>query len=217
MSGRDLVLTQAARMFFSEGIRAVRMDDIAHSLRMSKRTLYMYFRDKAQLLEECLLAEEAKQRRRVERLMEGEKDVLAVILRHYQQLLEGFARISPEFIDDIKHYPKILTRLEELHRQRDDDTQRFLLLGVEQGVFLPDLNVDILLRVINSIGEGVGRQRLFEHYPPTDVLLHSFLLYLRGLATQESVKRIDEFLATLMPVHGKGLPDAALSEGEPSF
>ncbi len=44
------VLDVAEREFQKHGIRAVRMDDIAHQLKMSKRTLYQFFADKESLL-----------------------------------------------------------------------------------------------------------------------------------------------------------------------
>ena len=52
---RQKVLAVAARAFTVNGIRNVRMDDIASLLSISKRTLYELFTDKEQLLLEIML------------------------------------------------------------------------------------------------------------------------------------------------------------------
>ena len=39
MLQREKVIEQAAMMFAEQGIKSIRMDDIAHALAMSKRTL----------------------------------------------------------------------------------------------------------------------------------------------------------------------------------
>ena len=46
MSQRDYIIDKATEMFVSQGIKSVRMDDIAQSLGVSKRTLYEMFGDK---------------------------------------------------------------------------------------------------------------------------------------------------------------------------
>ena len=46
MTQRELIVEQAAKMFVNQGVKAVRMDDIAHELSISKRTLYELFGDK---------------------------------------------------------------------------------------------------------------------------------------------------------------------------
>lgn len=44
------IIDQAMQMFVSQGIKSVRMDDIAQQLGVSKRTLYEMFGDKEGLL-----------------------------------------------------------------------------------------------------------------------------------------------------------------------
>ena len=48
------VIAMASKMFFEQGIRKVRMDDVAAALTMIKRTLYEMFSDKEELLLECM-------------------------------------------------------------------------------------------------------------------------------------------------------------------
>ena len=50
---KDRILAYAIENFSRNGIRNVKMDDIASDLGISKRTLYQLFKDKENLLVEC--------------------------------------------------------------------------------------------------------------------------------------------------------------------
>ena len=50
MTQKERIIAQAMQMFVSQGIKSVRMDDIARQLGVSKRTLYEMFGDKESLL-----------------------------------------------------------------------------------------------------------------------------------------------------------------------
>ena len=50
MDQKERIIEQAMQMFVAQGIRSVRMDDIAQQLGVSKRALYELFGDKEGLL-----------------------------------------------------------------------------------------------------------------------------------------------------------------------
>ena len=68
----DKILLATKAMFYKQGIKQVRMDDIAKELTISKRTLYEIFNDKETLLLECIKykhqQEEATSRRSTSRM-----------------------------------------------------------------------------------------------------------------------------------------------------
>ena len=51
---REKILKTAMAEFMQRGLKAVKMDDIAKKMVMSKRTLYEIFADKEELLYECV-------------------------------------------------------------------------------------------------------------------------------------------------------------------
>ncbi|MEG1405094.1 MAG: helix-turn-helix domain-containing protein, partial [Alistipes sp.] len=60
----DIIRTTQA-LIVRNGIRAVRVDEIAQALGISKRTLYETFVDKATLINRCLEDISSRQKRRV--------------------------------------------------------------------------------------------------------------------------------------------------------
>ena len=51
---KNKILKISMKQFLSKGVKAVKMDDIAMSLSISKRTLYEIFADKEDLLYACI-------------------------------------------------------------------------------------------------------------------------------------------------------------------
>ena len=65
MDQKERIIEQAMHMFVSQGIKSVRMDDIAQQLGVSKRTLYELFGDKEGLL--YLAMDRYFEKKRIER------------------------------------------------------------------------------------------------------------------------------------------------------
>ena len=55
MTQREKVVEHVSQMIMALGVKSVRMDDVAGSLGMSKRTLYEMFGDKEELLYQCMV------------------------------------------------------------------------------------------------------------------------------------------------------------------
>ena len=54
MTQKEKVIAHVAQMVLTLGVKSVRMDDVAQSLGMSKRTLYEMFGDKEELIFESV-------------------------------------------------------------------------------------------------------------------------------------------------------------------
>ena len=72
MTQREIIIAHASKMFIAQGVKAVRMDDIAQELSVSKRTLYELFGDKEELLYQSVML---FAKRRDELIMEQIKGV----------------------------------------------------------------------------------------------------------------------------------------------
>ena len=77
---RNSVIETATQMFHAQGIRNVTMDDIAHKLSMSKRTLYQLFTDKEDLLLACVIKHEGDVRTHLAAIISQSANVLDFLL-----------------------------------------------------------------------------------------------------------------------------------------
>lgn len=82
------VIATAQKLFYKEGVRAVTMDKVAHSLRMSKRTLYELFADKEDLLVACIEDSHKEFNDKMRAVTKPEDSVIDIILRSFSFRLE---------------------------------------------------------------------------------------------------------------------------------
>ena len=143
MTQRELIIEQTTKMFVNHGVKAVRMDDIAHELSVSKRTLYELFGDKEELLYRCIkhFIEEGRTRRQ-KQIAEIDND-LEIMLFSVRDMI-SVAPVSARMRRNIKRfYPSVFQRLEDdAQKASRDDLKRWLEKCVEQGYMVSTSNCD---------------------------------------------------------------------------
>ena len=104
---RETIIQLAAEMFVGQGIKAVRMDDIARHIGVSKRTIYEQFGDKEELLYQCLSYYVREQDRRHAELGAQAKNVLEAMLLVFGDVMDK-AEISHRLQSNLRRfYPKV--------------------------------------------------------------------------------------------------------------
>lgn len=195
-------MAHVAEMIQTLGVKSVRMDDVAHSLGMSKRTLYEMFGDKEELLYESA---KYHSERRAKELLSSigtyETGIEQLIACSYA-LLNGGVMLEVDkrmAINLKKFYPAIHERLSHSHiEQSFAGLQCVLDYSMENGELEPSVDVELMTRLFfntmqtllydNSavIPEEVTREEAFS------AMLINFL---RGISSDKGRKVIDAILA----------------------
>ena len=188
-------ILDAAMLAFSEkGIKSVRMDDIAKSLNISKRTLYEIYENKEVLLFECLKSSKVRSEEEMLFLMNQSDNVMDVILTFYRKRMAKLQKINPQFYTDLEKYPQLQTFLEEQHDKGRLQMINFLNRGIQEGYFKADINVEIVSNVFDAVNEYMKVHRLYAQYPLDQIFNNMFFVAIRGISTQKGVDVIDNFL-----------------------
>lgn len=107
---REKVIQKATFLFSRDGIKNVSMDELASSLRISKRTIYQNFDNKEDILRNCILEEYKNLQQRFTKIIsEADNTVIAFlqIINEYKSnnLPNGI------FMSDVNiYYPDIYQR-----------------------------------------------------------------------------------------------------------
>ena len=165
---QNRILKVAGSQFFSLGFTKVTMDEIAHELGMSKRTLYQYFPGKKALLRKALLS-------RTERISEGlgkiNRSNETPFGKRLEQALTLVAReiphFSPIFLRDIqRHAPEVW---QELDRRRQETIHtRFGQLiheGVKDGFLRKDIDAEVLVLLFSTLIRNVMNPETLSRLP----------------------------------------------------
>lgn len=143
---REKIIVESIELFTSYGIRSVTMDDIARHLGMSKKTIYLHFKDKEEIImcsTELYFENEMKMMREVEASAENAVDQLyklTVCLR------DRFKNTNMGVMFDLKKYYRRAWEkyIEHKHDVIFNSVLNNLQRGIAEGFFRKDINPEIL-------------------------------------------------------------------------
>lgn len=196
---RMQVIKAAAEAFSQKGIKNVRMDDIASSLSISKRTLYELFADKEELLVEVVRIHREEVKEYMANVAMKADNVLEVIIGFYEMTIGEFKHTSRFFFEDIKKYPKVMEFLEENRKENINSAMAFYQKGVEQGIFREDVNYHIVQEMIS--GQMDGLLKALPDCPLEEIFETLVFIHMRGISTEKGLKIVNDFLAQLKREH----------------
>lgn len=171
------------------------MDDIAHEIGISKRTVYELFADKEELLHESLkYIYKNIHRTGRQKIRETSNNTLDVLLTLYYIYFEILKKANKNFFLDLKRYPKITEYQKTKEKRNSDKFKKWIQKGVKEGLFREDANSDIILYILRRDIEYITISNEFSNYS-IDELGRSFILfYLRGIATSKGQEIIENFI-----------------------
>ena len=194
---KEKILRVATALFHRYGIRRVKMDDIANDLKISKRTLYEIYSNKEKLLLEVMRNDKLVESRRMEGFDRPGSNVINIVIEVCKYRIEEFSQINPLFFEDIHKYPELLAHVRKLHEQRESDVLAFMQRGIDEGLFLPDINYGIVRTLTNASQQAIMNLYLYKKYDVTELAHVAILLFIRGFCTPEGVRPLDEQLESL--------------------
>ena len=191
---RDRVIAMAGRMFIEQGIRKVRMDDVAAALTMSKRTLYEMFSDKEELLLECMKVNKEENIRFATQVAAESENVLEIVLRLYMYGMENIKKVHPSMYQDIKKYPKVCEYFDRRKAEKTANNKKFYSIGIQQGIFREDINFDIFQFLMDlSMNGFLNNRLLMEQWTLAEVLDTVVHVNMRGICTEKGQRMLDDF------------------------
>ena len=197
-SQRERIIEQAAKMFAEQGIKSIRMDDIAHTLGVSKRTLYEMFKDKEELLYLSIRFMQSRRMAKMEAKLKENTESLAFLFDSMGLMMDNrdlHRRISHNLR---KFYP---ATFERVRKEAEEENGRLLFSMIkhyiECGLILPTvdirLSVTILYYTATTLVTTADNMSLPAGVSLEDALTYTIINFFRGIATIEGVRQIDEY------------------------
>ena len=184
---RDQILEKATELFLNLGFKSVTMDDLAHEMAISKKTIYTHFQNKNQLVKACTLHVFEAIAQGIDHICSLNKnpvEELYEIKRFVMQHLKD-EKASPEFQLQ-KYYPDIhLTLNEKKFKMMQECVLENVKEGIEMGIYRENLDPEFIARIYFSGVTSLKDQRLFPSSKYSSAqLMDDYLEYhLRGIVT----------------------------------
>lgn len=202
MTQKEKVVAHVAEMVQSLGVKSVRMDDVAQSLGMSKRTLYEMFGDKEELLFESIkYITEARPREILAEIGECENS-LELLFKCTQAMLSGGAVSDVErrlAMNLKKFYPEISEKVHRYHTEvAIAALQNILNQAREEGYIEPNIDIELMIRLLFSIMTTAVYENSLaipEEVTREEAYGAMAVNFFRGISTHKGIDVIDDYLS----------------------
>ena len=194
------IVEQAKNLFKARGIRGVTMDDIARELGMSKKTLYQYFKNKADIVHHVTMAHFEIETCQISDARNKAKDPLEEMVIILKSFSKTFKEIPASMVYEVqKYYPKAWGLFHDFkNTHMVEAVHRNLEQGQQMGLYRKDLDIEIVTKIRIEQIVMVFNPTLFPpaEYDLTKVSIEMFSLFLHGLVTSEGKKLLYQYLNT---------------------
>ena len=181
------ILEKVSVLYRKYGIKSVTMDDVAHELGISKKTLYQFVKDKTELVEKvvehtrqcnfsAMKAKKGAGVNAIEELIEVSQRVNALMKDH-----------SPSYEYDLKkYYPGIYQNLMSARRKlMYESVLANIRQGKKEGIYRKELNEEIIAKLHLLRVENLQSSEIFkeEEMHSVKFFRELFVYHINGLAT----------------------------------
>ncbi len=139
------ILSGSLIRFIEFGIRSLSMDDLARSMKISKKTLYQYVQNKEDLIRKVLSLQAQRNDIGFRKLMSPDLNAIEALLMASKLVSEQIKSFNPAMVFDLKkYYPELL---EELIQNKKDAVYEYitsnLKAGIRQEIYRTDVNIEV--------------------------------------------------------------------------
>ena len=195
---REEILHKSKELFLNLGFKSVTMDDIATSLGISKKTLYVHFKNKTALVEAVTLSVFEFIAHGINIICIKEENPIKEIfeIKKFVTHFLNEEKSAPQYQLQ-KYYPKIYATLKEkqfkvLEKCVKENLHKGVLLKLYRG----GINIEFVSRIYFHGVIGVKDQDLFplKHFSMNELMNLYLEYHLRAISTQIGIKHIENEL-----------------------
>lgn len=155
MDLKEHILNEADKLFCTYGIKSITMDDIAHHLGISKKTIYVHFKDKNEMVMLLIQKILDSQRCVIDTKQETSANAVEEVFMAVTELQDLLSNMNPMFINDLqKYHPEAWKVFQEFRNKKLFEViTANLHRGIAEGYYRKDIQPDILARLrIEEVG-----------------------------------------------------------------
>lgn len=188
------ILAEASRNFRENGIRAVKMDDIAKNLGISKRTLYELYTNKEDLLIEVVTNIFTKRSEHLKEFVANSDNTMDTLLEALRIQLEFASSTNASFFTDLHKFPRAMQYLHDYYEGQTQTSDDFFRRGVNEGFFMPAIDYKVYHRIFSGVIGMLSEAPDFQDLNYKDLFINYFCVIVRGICTPKGLEKVDAFM-----------------------
>jgi AcrR family transcriptional regulator len=148
MDNKLRIQEKANDLFRRYGIKSITMDEIATQLGVSKKTLYQYFSDKDELVEAVVKATIKFAQETCDNNKANSRDAVHELFEAMVLVQDIFSEMNSAMMYDLEKFHPTAYRhfLDYKNKYLYEIIRANLRRGIEEGLYRPDINIDVIAR-----------------------------------------------------------------------
>ena len=194
---KELIKEKSKELFFSYGLKSISMDDIAKKTGVSKRTIYEFFEDKNELVNEIVQDLVRSYSNFFRSSQSTSEDAIDEVIKQDDELLEIWTKIRPGFFFELERtFPETSEQLEQYKLIILKGIMSNLRRGKEQGNYRADIDIALVSDLrFHQLMNVMKPQLLTSHELNITQLAKEFtMLYLHAITTENGKKLLYKYL-----------------------
>lgn len=190
------IIKRASDLFLKCGIRNFSMDDIARELGISKKTLYIYFENKPNLLEKMIEFSDEHEKLQFEKCKDTNLNAIGKLLMVSKMVSQNIKQFNPNILFELeKYYPELYQKF--YTRKKEHIYQSVLLnlkQGIEEGYYRENLDLEVvaLLYIQKLVGLQSDEFKQIQNYSEEKLFEVMFENHIRGIANEKGISYLEE-------------------------
>ncbi|MBK7850876.1 MAG: TetR/AcrR family transcriptional regulator [Bacteroidetes bacterium] len=193
----DRILDTSKELFFRHGIKSITMDDIAHKLGMSKKTIYQYYADKNAILSSLMISELKSQIREMQEIRKNSENSIDEMLQSMSCMSKNFSKMNPTLFYDLQKYHSSAWGHFKNFKEKEltGFVEENLRRGIKSELYRKDLKVKTLARLrLEEVELGFNTEAFpHEQFNISEVQVALLEHFLYGVVTLKGYKLINKY------------------------
>ncbi len=190
------ILHTSFQLFTKYGVRSVSMDDIARELGMSKKTLYQYIDNKADLIKRTLQVYFKQEECSVAKNHETSENAIEEMVAIANFVSQHLKRMNPTAMYDIRKYYPDSWQLVEEHKNKFvyHCITKNIERGIQEGLYRKNTQAKIIAKVYISHFEIFSDSSFFieQELHPLTAYKEMFKYHIYGIASKKGIEYLQK-------------------------
>ncbi|MCC6599289.1 MAG: TetR/AcrR family transcriptional regulator [Crocinitomicaceae bacterium] len=194
------IIQEATRVFMTYGLKSVNMDDMARHLGISKKTLYLYVKNKEELVDKSLDYYCQSENKSIHAICQQGFNAIDESLEIMKWVLGILQNIHPSVTYDMeKYFPASFRKMKACRYSAIHDSLTYnMKKGQKEGFYRKDFDTSVITKLYFARIDLLFDQEVFplSQYNITDIYKEMFRYHIRGIASAKGQSYLDEKLKT---------------------
>jgi len=195
------IIPRALGYFLQYGFKTFTMDDLAHNLGISKKTLYEQFASKQILVDACLDYALEMSCKRTELFFAGEGSVIENIFMGQKEIENFFNMKSARPLWELKRYfPKTYERMDVVFAKSDAlFIDQLIEKGLKEGLLRENINIKFYKQFYTQVQRLRSFEEAFDEkdFPFWETIYTMMEYFFRIIVNEKGMKELERVLSMI--------------------